>query len=92
MMNFIRFSKLLDLFVDKLHVGVATDMCLVVAKDIVNFPVSAIRLAGTIDVYWIVQDGGLCILIAYLLIQSKVQLSQINLPFHVDLSLNKTKF
>uniref|UniRef100_A0A915PLX0 Uncharacterized protein n=1 Tax=Setaria digitata TaxID=48799 RepID=A0A915PLX0_9BILA len=59
-------------FTDKLHVGVATDMCLVVAKDIVNFPVSAIRLAGTIDVYWIVQDGGLCILIAYLLTQSKV--------------------
>uniref|UniRef100_A0A0R3S2I3 Solute carrier family 12 member 6 n=1 Tax=Elaeophora elaphi TaxID=1147741 RepID=A0A0R3S2I3_9BILA len=59
-------------FTDKLHVGVATDMCLVVAKDIVNFPVSAIRLSGTIDVYWIVQDGGLCLLIAYLLTQSKV--------------------
>ncbi|KAM3725768.1 Potassium/chloride cotransporter [Dirofilaria immitis] len=59
-------------FTDKLHAGVATDMCLVVAKDIVNFPVSAIRLVGTIDVYWIVQDGGLCILIAYLLTQSKV--------------------
>ncbi|VDK61879.1 unnamed protein product [Onchocerca ochengi] len=44
-------------FTDKLHAGVATDMCLVVAKDIVNFPVSAIRLVGTIDVYWIVQDG-----------------------------------
>ncbi|VDN06525.1 unnamed protein product [Thelazia callipaeda] len=59
-------------FTDKLHVGFATDMCLVVAKDIVNFPASVIRLTGTIDVYWIVQDGGLCILIAYLLTQSKV--------------------
>lgn len=58
-------------FTDKLHAGVANDMCLLVAKDIVNFYVSAVRLTGTIDVYWIVQDGGVCILIAYLLKQSK---------------------
>ncbi|VDM39167.1 unnamed protein product [Toxocara canis] len=59
-------------FTDKLHAGVAMDMCLLVAKGITEFPVSAIRLTGTIDVYWIVQDGGLCILVSYLLKQSKV--------------------
>lgn len=57
---------------DKLHAGVAMDMCLLVAKGITEFPVCAIRLTGTIDVYWIVQDGGLCILVSYLLKQSKV--------------------
>uniref|UniRef100_A0A9J2P2V1 Amino acid permease/ SLC12A domain-containing protein n=1 Tax=Ascaris lumbricoides TaxID=6252 RepID=A0A9J2P2V1_ASCLU len=59
-------------FTDKLHAGVAMDMCLLVAKGITEFPVCAIRLTGTIDVYWIVQDGGLCILVSYLLKQSKV--------------------
>ncbi|VDK50693.1 unnamed protein product [Gongylonema pulchrum] len=63
-----------------MHAGVATDMCLIVAKDIVNFPVSAIRLTGTIDVYWIVQDGGLCILVAYLLKQSKVRIVYLIIP------------
>ncbi|VDK42737.1 unnamed protein product [Anisakis simplex] len=59
-------------FTDKLHAGVTMDMCLIVAKGITDFPVSALRLTGTIDVYWIVQDGGLCILVSYLLKQSKV--------------------
>lgn len=59
-------------FTDKLHAGVAMDMCLLVAKGITEFPVSVVRLTGTIDVYWIVQDGGLCILVSYLLKQSKV--------------------
>uniref|UniRef100_A0A0N5AF91 Solute carrier family 12 member 6 n=1 Tax=Syphacia muris TaxID=451379 RepID=A0A0N5AF91_9BILA len=58
-------------FTDKLLAGVAMDMCLLVAKGITEYPVSVIRLTGLIDIYWIVQDGGLCILVAYLLKQSK---------------------
>lgn len=59
-------------FSDKLHAACAMDMCLLVAKGIIDFPSSVFKLTGFIDVYWIVQDGGLCLLIAYLLKQHKV--------------------
>ncbi|CAJ0931424.1 unnamed protein product, partial [Mesorhabditis belari] len=61
-------------FTDKLHAAVAMDMCLLVAKGIINFPTAqtSVKLHGFIDVYWIVQDGGLCLLIAYLLKLNKV--------------------
>lgn len=59
-------------FTDKMLAATATDMCLIVAKNITEFPHMKQRLRGTIDVYWIVQDGGLCLLIAYLLTQHKV--------------------
>ncbi|VDO71069.1 unnamed protein product [Haemonchus placei] len=59
-------------FTDKLHAACAMDMCLIVAKGIIDFPSNAFKLTGFIDVYWIVQDGGLCLLIAYLLKQHKV--------------------
>jgi len=58
-------------FTEKLVTGVSNGMCLLVAKGITEFP-SNVRLTGFIDVYWIVQDGGLCLLIAFLLKQSKV--------------------
>ncbi|ETN80639.1 hypothetical protein NECAME_09062 [Necator americanus] len=59
-------------FTDKLHAACAMDMCLLVAKGIIDFPSSVFKLTGFIDVYWIVQDGGLCLLMAYLLKQHKV--------------------
>ncbi|VDN55893.1 unnamed protein product [Dracunculus medinensis] len=59
-------------FTDKLHAGVAMEMCLLVAKGITDFPMAGMRLTGTMDVYWIVQDGGLCVLVSYLLGQSKI--------------------
>ncbi|KAK0405273.1 hypothetical protein QR680_017893 [Steinernema hermaphroditum] len=59
-------------FADKMHAGVAMDMSLLVAKGITDFPTSAVKMTGTIDVYWIVQDGGLCLLMAYLLKQNRV--------------------
>ena len=55
-----------------MHAASAMDMCLIVAKNIEDFPHMKQRVDGTIDVYWIVQDGGLCLLIAYLLTQHKV--------------------
>uniref|UniRef100_A0AC35U6Q0 Solute carrier family 12 member 6 n=1 Tax=Rhabditophanes sp. KR3021 TaxID=114890 RepID=A0AC35U6Q0_9BILA len=58
-------------FTDKIHIGAAMNMSLIVAKDITDFP-TASKMSGYIDVYWIVQDGGLCILLAYLMTQHKV--------------------
>ncbi|GMT24173.1 hypothetical protein PFISCL1PPCAC_15470 [Pristionchus fissidentatus] len=59
-------------FTEKMHAAVATEMCLLVAKGIIDFPSSVFKLTGYIDVYWIIQDGGLCLLMAYLLKQHKV--------------------
>lgn len=58
-------------FTAKLLSATANGMALVVAKGITEFP-SREKLRGHIDVYWIVQDGGLCILMAFLLKQNKV--------------------
>lgn len=46
---------------------------LLVAKNIDHFPSNQDRLkGGTIDVWWIVHDGGLLMLLPFLLIQHKV--------------------
>lgn len=62
----------LSLSSEKMHAALATEMCLLVAKGIIDFPSSVFKLNGYIDVYWIIQDGGLCLLMAYLLKQHKV--------------------
>lgn len=46
-------------------------MALVVAKGITDFP-SNVKIHGNLDVYWIVRDGGLCVLITFLLKQNRV--------------------
>ena len=58
-------------FCEKIITGISHGMCMIVAKGITDFP-SNVKLNGLIDVYWIVQDGGLCLLIGFLLKQSKV--------------------
>uniref|UniRef100_A0A915LXG2 Uncharacterized protein n=1 Tax=Meloidogyne javanica TaxID=6303 RepID=A0A915LXG2_MELJA len=58
-------------FTDKLLAGAVSGMALVVAKGITDFP-NNVKLNGHLDVYWIVRDGGLCLLITFLLRQSKV--------------------
>lgn len=58
-------------FTDKLLAGAVNGMALLVAKGITEFP-SNVKLGGYLDVYWIVRDGGLCVLITFLLKQSKV--------------------
>lgn len=45
---------------------------LLVARKIDSFPSNTERLEGTVDVWWIVHDGGLMILLLFLLKQHKV--------------------
>lgn len=45
---------------------------MIVTKGITDFPEYSERLTGFIDIWWIVQDGGILMLIAYLLRQHKV--------------------
>ncbi len=61
-------------FADKIHRGATLDLCVIVPKRIEDFPEPNERLSGYIDVWWILQDGGLLILLSFLLNQHKVRL------------------
>uniref|UniRef100_A0A183BX78 SLC12 domain-containing protein n=1 Tax=Globodera pallida TaxID=36090 RepID=A0A183BX78_GLOPA len=60
------------IFADQLGCGAQNENCMVVVKGITDFPRPNDRLRGHMDIWWIVQDGGILMLIAYLLHQHKV--------------------
>ncbi|KAM9720228.1 solute carrier family 12 member 7-like isoform 1-T1 [Menidia menidia] len=60
-------------FIETVRETTAAHQALLVAKNIDHFPGNQERLKeGTIDVWWIVHDGGLLMLLPFLLIQHKV--------------------
>ncbi|KAK2901028.1 hypothetical protein Q8A67_009143 [Cirrhinus molitorella] len=60
-------------FIETVRETTAAHQALLVAKNIDTFPANQDRLAeGTIDVWWIVHDGGLLMLLPFLLRQHKV--------------------
>ncbi|XP_049453622.1 solute carrier family 12 member 7-like isoform X2 [Epinephelus fuscoguttatus] len=60
-------------FIETVRETTAAHQALLVAKNIDNFPSNQERLSeGTIDVWWIVHDGGLLMLLPFLLSQHKV--------------------
>ncbi|XP_041039775.1 solute carrier family 12 member 7-like isoform X3 [Carcharodon carcharias] len=60
-------------FVDMVRETTAAHQALLVSKNIDSFPTNQERFAGgTIDVWWIVHDGGLLMLLPFLLSQHKV--------------------
>ncbi|XP_056598853.1 solute carrier family 12 member 7 isoform X2 [Triplophysa dalaica] len=60
-------------FIETISETTAAHQALLVAKNIEHFPTNTDRLAqGTIDVWWIVHDGGLLMLLPFLLRQHKV--------------------
>uniref|UniRef100_A0A3Q4BYJ1 Uncharacterized protein n=1 Tax=Mola mola TaxID=94237 RepID=A0A3Q4BYJ1_MOLML len=60
-------------FIETVRETTAAHQALLVAKNIDNFPNHQERLKeGTIDVWWIVHDGGLLMLLPFLLSQHKV--------------------
>uniref|UniRef100_A0A673GSN2 Solute carrier family 12 member 7-like n=1 Tax=Sinocyclocheilus rhinocerous TaxID=307959 RepID=A0A673GSN2_9TELE len=60
-------------FIETVRETTAVHQALLVAKNIDTFPTNQDRLAeGTIDVWWIVHDGGLLMLLPFLLRQHKV--------------------
>ncbi|CAD6200247.1 unnamed protein product, partial [Caenorhabditis auriculariae] len=65
-------------FIEKVHAACVNDMAIVVAKGIIDFPSHVFRMNGVIDVYWIVHDGGLCLLMGFLLKQHKPRRTQEN--------------
>ncbi|XP_039999305.1 solute carrier family 12 member 7-like isoform X1 [Xiphias gladius] len=60
-------------FIETVRETTAAHQALMVAKNIDHFPANQDRLKqGTIDVWWIVHDGGLLMLLPFLLSQHKV--------------------
>uniref|UniRef100_A0AC35U6R0 Amino acid permease n=1 Tax=Rhabditophanes sp. KR3021 TaxID=114890 RepID=A0AC35U6R0_9BILA len=61
-----------DLFAEQLLKGVSAEYCVVVTKGITDFPTNAVRLDGNVDIWWMAEDGGIMMLMAFLLSQNKV--------------------
>ncbi|XP_063063304.1 solute carrier family 12 member 7 isoform X3 [Engraulis encrasicolus] len=60
-------------FIETIRETTAAHQALLVAKNVDSFPTNQDRLGeGTIDVWWIVHDGGLLMLLPFLLRQHKV--------------------
>uniref|UniRef100_A0A914E5Q1 Uncharacterized protein n=1 Tax=Acrobeloides nanus TaxID=290746 RepID=A0A914E5Q1_9BILA len=60
------------IFAEQLLKGVQNENCVIICKGITDFPLAVERLIGFIDIWWILNDGGILMLIAYLLHQHKV--------------------
>ncbi|PAV64333.1 hypothetical protein WR25_25400 [Diploscapter pachys] len=60
------------LFCEEVINGAINENCVLVCKGITDFPETADRLTGYIDIWWIIQDGGILMLIAYLLRKNKI--------------------
>jgi potassium/chloride transporter 4/5/6 len=60
------------LFAATIRNAAAAHLAVLVTKGIAMFPDSKERLYGTVDVWWIVHDGGMLVLLPFLLRQSKV--------------------
>ncbi|XP_067930214.1 solute carrier family 12 member 4-like isoform X2 [Watersipora subatra] len=59
-------------FVTSVRQAEAASCALMVLKGVQMFPTNAEKLSGTIDIWWIVHDGGLLMLLPFLLQQHKV--------------------
>nr|CAD2159188.1 unnamed protein product [Meloidogyne enterolobii] len=60
-----------SLFAQTVRTISAANCAILVPKYASNFPTCSERLNGTIDIYWVVNDGGLLMLIPFLLIKNK---------------------
>jgi len=59
-------------FINAVRITAESKRALVVVKNPIAFPDSTVREDGTIDIWWIVHDGGLMLLMMFLLNQHKV--------------------
>ncbi|XP_026683826.1 solute carrier family 12 member 6-like isoform X2 [Diaphorina citri] len=60
-----------EVFLNTVRVVSAAKMALLVPKGINFFPDTSVKIVGTIDVWWIVHDGGLLMLLPFLLRQHR---------------------
>ncbi len=70
---FIKFFFLIEiLYVGTIAIAEARQCAVIVPKNLDNFPDNKEIQDGTIDIWWIIHDGGLLFLIAFLLKRNKV--------------------
>lgn len=76
----MRTSCLLAVHPETVRETTAAHQALLVAKNVDTFPTNQDRLGeGTIDVWWVVHDGGLLMLLPFLLRQHKVRMPAVAL-------------
>ncbi|VDM95879.1 unnamed protein product [Thelazia callipaeda] len=63
--------KVCQRFISSLRAADAADCAILVPKNVKKFPSSQEKLRGYLDVWWIVHDGGLLMLLPFLLKQDK---------------------
>jgi len=68
--NWKKHTKKASDFCNVLKVALANDKAVLAMKGIADLPMETVH--GTIDVWWMIHDGGFLILLAYLLVQHKV--------------------
>jgi hypothetical protein len=59
-------------FINTVRVASEKQLAVMIAKGVEIFPENSDRMFGTIDVWWIVHDGGMLMLLPFLLTQHKV--------------------
>lgn len=59
-------------FIDTMRIASERQLAVMIVKGIDQFPENDDRLGGTIDIWWIVHEGGLLMLLPFLLTQGKV--------------------
>ncbi|XP_071814976.1 solute carrier family 12 member 6-like isoform X2 [Apostichopus japonicus] len=65
-------EKAWRVFLDTVRTVSASQNALLVVKNVMMFPSNTDKLEGTIDIWWIVHDGGMLMLLPFLLRQHKV--------------------
>lgn len=58
-------------FIDAIRFAAAAKMALIIPKGIMRYPESGDRIKGNIDIWWIVHDGGLLMLLPFLMKQHR---------------------
>eukprot|EP00039_Didymoeca_costata_P006209 m.88294 g.88294 ORF g.88294 m.88294 type:complete len:942 (+) comp13158_c0_seq1:178-3003(+) len=61
-----------SIFLKAIRVTTAAELAIVVPKNIRAFPAGSDPMSGTVDVWWIVHDGGMLLLVAFLLKKHKI--------------------
>lgn len=59
-------------FIETMRIASDRQLAVMIVKGINQFPENEDRMGGTIDIWWIVHEGGLLMLLPFLLTQSKV--------------------
>ncbi|ESN90227.1 hypothetical protein HELRODRAFT_90889, partial [Helobdella robusta] len=65
-------SKGYKTFIDTMKLTADRHLAVLIVKGINQFPENGDRLGGTIDIWWVVHEGGLLMLLPFLLTQGKV--------------------